>query len=379
MGGIRLESDARSFAAPRPPRRRPADGRDQAEDGGREHRNSSGCDGPALRPSRPEREPTARIAPPINAKTESGVLPAFSISSISAVMICPRVARSMRASRRCTSSCPSRSASTPVRSSATPSRITSTSRSRNATPPCPHDHQGGPAERARDVRGPGRDRERRAAGGAPERQGLDRHRERVRRLRGARVYRPPPPAVRHTSRPTARNVRRAPAVGSSARGRRPCPHSWVGRAPEPAARRAGRAARHVVDARLAAPRRRAQALLTAPADDGARFHGCPIVPGSGRRALAGRRVERVATPALGGVAGALARALPRRVAWTLCHRALRERRRGARPRSRRASRWRARSGPASSCRRASRTRPTRWVGPSRTTSASRGSPTSATP
>lgn len=65
------------------------------------------------------------------------------------------------------------------------------------------------------------------------------------------------------------------------------------------------------------------ALLTAPADDGARFHGYPVVPGSDD-ALAGRRVVRVATPALGGIAGALARALPRRVAWTLCHRALRE-------------------------------------------------------
>jgi len=64
-------------------------------------------------------------------------------------------------------------------------------------------------------------------------------------------------------------------------------------------------------------------LLTAPAEDGARFHGYPIVAGTDG-ALAGRTVVRVATPRLPGLAGALARAFPPRVAWTLAHRALRE-------------------------------------------------------
>src|SRR5262245_25267974 len=65
------------------------------------------------------------------------------------------------------------------------------------------------------------------------------------------------------------------------------------------------------------------ALLTAPAEDGARFHGYPVVPGSDD-ALAGRVVLRVATPRLGGIAGVTSRLLPRRVAWTLFHRRLRE-------------------------------------------------------
>lgn|GEM_PF-2310593 len=65
------------------------------------------------------------------------------------------------------------------------------------------------------------------------------------------------------------------------------------------------------------------ALLTAPAEDGARFHGYALVPGSDA-ALDGRRVVRVPTPGLGGFAGWLARTAPPRVAWTLCPRALRE-------------------------------------------------------
>lgn len=67
----------------------------------------------------------------------------------------------------------------------------------------------------------------------------------------------------------------------------------------------------------------APALLTAPAEDAARFHGYPVVPGSDA-VLAPMPVVRVATPPPSGVAGFLARRFPPRVAWTLRHRACRE-------------------------------------------------------
>jgi hypothetical protein len=66
------------------------------------------------------------------------------------------------------------------------------------------------------------------------------------------------------------------------------------------------------------------ALLTAPAEDGERLHGYPIVSGSDD-VLAGREVLRVATPEARGFAGLCRRVgLPRRVAWTLRHRTVRE-------------------------------------------------------
>jgi hypothetical protein len=66
------------------------------------------------------------------------------------------------------------------------------------------------------------------------------------------------------------------------------------------------------------------ALVTAPAEDGARLHGYPVVPGSDD-ALEGREVVRVPTPAPGGLARLCRLAgLPPRVAWTLRHRAVRE-------------------------------------------------------
>jgi hypothetical protein len=66
------------------------------------------------------------------------------------------------------------------------------------------------------------------------------------------------------------------------------------------------------------------ALLTAPAEDGARFHGYAVVAGTDD-VLAGREVLRVATPEVGGLAGLCRRVgLPPRVAWTLRHRAVRE-------------------------------------------------------
>ena len=69
-------------------------------------------------------------------------------------------------------------------------------------------------------------------------------------------------------------------------------------------------------------------LLTAPASDAARLHGYPL-PGPAapeeEAVLAGRRVVRVPTPSPRGAEGLLlALGLPRRVAWTLAPRALRE-------------------------------------------------------
>lgn len=64
-------------------------------------------------------------------------------------------------------------------------------------------------------------------------------------------------------------------------------------------------------------------LLTAPAEDGARFHGYPVLPGS-EADLGAAPVLRVPTGSPRGLAGWLARTTPPRVAWTLCHRALRE-------------------------------------------------------
>src|SRR5439155_17525045 len=65
-------------------------------------------------------------------------------------------------------------------------------------------------------------------------------------------------------------------------------------------------------------------LLTAPAEEGARFHGYPLVAGTDAM-LADRTVVRVATPPAGGLAGLL-RALhaPARLAWTLSYRRVRE-------------------------------------------------------
>ena len=65
-------------------------------------------------------------------------------------------------------------------------------------------------------------------------------------------------------------------------------------------------------------------LLTSPAEDGARFHGYPVGPKS--HALpAERTVVRVPTPQPGGFVKFL-RALhaPSRLAWTFCHRRVRE-------------------------------------------------------
>lgn len=64
-------------------------------------------------------------------------------------------------------------------------------------------------------------------------------------------------------------------------------------------------------------------VVSAPAEDGARFHGYPILHGSDD-GLEGTEVVRVPTPPPSGVAGALVRSLPPRIAWTLCHRRLRE-------------------------------------------------------
>lgn len=65
-------------------------------------------------------------------------------------------------------------------------------------------------------------------------------------------------------------------------------------------------------------------VLCAPAGDGARFHGYPIVEGSDA-GLADRTVVRVPTPAAGGAAGWL-RALhaPARVVWSIGYHGVRE-------------------------------------------------------
>ncbi len=65
-------------------------------------------------------------------------------------------------------------------------------------------------------------------------------------------------------------------------------------------------------------------LLTAPAEDGARFHHYAVLADSDGE-FAGRVVLRIATPPAPGLGGLLLRmGFPRRVPWTLCHARMRE-------------------------------------------------------